>query len=257
MSAAVRRARLVIAYDGSAFFGFAKNNEVVTVAGTLEAALSTICQSPVTVTGAGRTDTGVHAWGQVISVDLPEHFDLADIQRRLNKMCGPVVVVRSAEWAPTPEFNARFDALWRHYRYTVLNTPTPNPFLARTAWNVRHPLNLHLMQLACDPFIGEHDFASFCRKAKPNPGMAPKSTVRRMMLLEWTDLGEGLLRLDVRANAFCHQQVRSITGTLVDVGLGRITAGEIAGILRARDRRQAGQVAPPEGLCLWEVGYRA
>jgi tRNA pseudouridine38-40 synthase len=257
MNSAVRRARLVVAYDGSAFLGFAKNPDAPTVAGTLEAALSTICQSPTTVTGAGRTDTGVHAWGQVVSVDLPTTLKLDDVRRSLNKLCGNALVVRSVEWAPSPQFNARFDAIWRHYRYTILNTPTASPFLTKTAWHVRQPLNLSLMRLASDPFIGLHDFTSFCRKPKPNPGRKPKSLVREMMLVEWTDLGEGLLRLDVRANAFCHQQVRAITGTIVDVGLGKITAGEIAGLLRARDRRQAGQVAPPEGLCLWEVGYRA
>jgi tRNA pseudouridine38-40 synthase len=170
-------------------------------------------------------------------------------------MCGPALVVRDVQWAPTEEFSARFDALWRHYRYTVLNSPTPNPFLAATTWHVSHPLQLHRMQLACDPFIGEHDFSSFCRRPKPEEGDEPVSLVRRVLLAEWTDLGEGLLRLDIRATAFCHQQVRSITGMIVDVGLGKRTAGEIMGVLRARDRAAAGQVAPPQGLCLWEVGY--
>lgn len=257
MNPAVRRARLVVAYDGSAYFGFAKNPGVVTVAGVLEDALTMICRVPVLLVGAGRTDTGVHAWGQVVSVDLPVTLELADVQRRLNKLCGNTLVVRSVEWAPSPDFNARFDALWRHYRYTILNTPTASPFLTRTAWHVRRPLNLSLMRLGSDPFIGQHDFSSFCRRPKQEPGAIPKSLVRTIQLLEWTALDDGLLRLDIRANAFCHQQVRSITGTLVDVGLGKISPGEILGILRAKNRRAAGQVAPPEGLCLWEVGYRS
>lgn len=255
MNPAVRRARLVVAYDGSAYFGFAKNPDVATVAGVLEDALEMISRIPVLVVGAGRTDTGVHAWGQVVSVDLPITLDLADVQRRLNKLCGNTLVVRSVEWASSPNFHARFDAFWRHYRYTILNTPTASPFLTKTTWHVRRPLNLALMRLGSDPFVGTHDFTSFCRRPKQNPGAKPKSLVRNVQLLEWTQLDDGLLRLDIRANAFCHQQVRSITGTLVDVGLGKISPGEITGILRAMDRRAAGQVAPPEGLCLWEVGY--
>lgn len=245
----------MLAYDGSAYHGFAKNRDVATVAGTLEEALSTICRMPVEVVGAGRTDAGVHGWGQVVSTDLPDDIDLDGVMRRINKMCGPSMAIRSIEWAPTADFSARFDAQWRHYRYTILNTPAPNPFLVRTAWHISQPLDLPLMQLACDPFIGEHDFSSFCRKPKQDDGEEPLSLVRRILLAEWSDLGDGLLRLDIRATAFCHQQVRSITGTMVDVGLGKRTAGEIMGILRAKDRNQAGQVAPPQGLCLWEVGY--
>lgn len=260
MVIATRRARLTIAYDGGAFHGFAKNRDVETVAGTLERALSLIARGDVEVTGAGRTDTGVHAWGQVVSADLPADLDLVDVMRRINKMCAPALAVRTAEWAPTAGFSARFDALWRHYRYTILNTEAPNPFLAQTAWHVSHTLDLHLMQLACDPFVGEHDFTSFCRKPKGDDlpeGHGPPSMVRRILSAEWSDLGDGRIRLDIRGTAFCHQQVRSITGTLVEVGLGRRTAGEIMGILRARDRQAAGLVAPPHGLCLWEVGYSA
>ncbi|MSW20514.1 MAG: tRNA pseudouridine(38-40) synthase TruA [Actinobacteria bacterium] len=255
MDSALRRVRLVVAYDGGAYHGFARNPIVPTVANTLERVLSLICRLPVEVVGAGRTDAGVHAWGQVVSADVPADLDLVDVQRRINKMCGPTLVVRTAEWAPTEDFHARFDAIWRHYRYTILNSPTPNPFLAATTWHVRHSLDLRLMELATDPFVGEHDFASFCRKPRLEDGRKPRSTVRRLLIAEWSDLGDGLLRFDIRANAFCHQQVRAIVGTLVEVGLGKRKAGEMAALLRARDRRTAGQVAPAVGLCLWEVGY--
>lgn len=266
----MRRARLVVAYDGGAFHGFAKNRDVVTVAGTLEAALSLVSRVPVEIVGAGRTDAGVHAWGQVVSADLPAETDIGALARRLNKLCGPAIAVRSAEWAGSDTFHARFDALWRHYRYTILNTEAPDPFLARTSWHVQQPLDLHLMQLACDAFIGEHDFTSFCRKPKADHEQRPAiggtdesvscdehrpSMVRRVLLADWSQWDGGLIRLDIRATAFCHQMVRSITGTMVDVGLGRRRAGEMMGILRAKDRNQAGQVAPPEGLCLWEVAY--
>jgi tRNA pseudouridine38-40 synthase len=257
MSDVARRVRLVVAYDGAAFHGFAKNDGVSTVAGALEAELARVCRHEVAVVGAGRTDAGVHAWGQVVSFDLPADTDLEALVRRLNALCGPSLVVRSADWAPSEDFNARFDARWRHYRYTVLNSPTPSPFLAATTWHISHPLDVGLMQLACDPFIGEHDFSSFCRRPKTDPGQPGPSMVRRVLSATWTELGENLIRLDIRATSFCHQMVRSMTGTMVEVGLGKRRAGEITTILRARDRARAPQVAPPQGLCLWEVGYDA
>jgi tRNA pseudouridine38-40 synthase len=128
----------------------------------------------------------------------------------------------------------------------------PDPFLAATAWQVEATLDLRAMQLACDPLIGEHDFSSFCRKP-PDPS---GSNVRRLLDARWLDLGEGVLRFDVEASSFCQQMVRGIVGTLVDVGLGKKRAGDLAWIIRAQDRAQAGQLAPPHGLCLWEVVYR-
>lgn len=251
---ASRRVRLLLAYDGSHFHGFATNDGVRTVAGSLNEALSTIARGAVEVQGAGRTDAGVHAWGQVVSVDLPVDLDLESLPRRLTKMCAPGIVVREAA-AADAEFSARFSATWRHYRYLVLNDETPDPFLAATTWQVAHPLNLPLMQMACDPLVGEHDFSSFCRRPKEGE----HSLVRRVVSAEWTEQrtehGARLLRFEIRATAFCHQMVRSIVGTLVDVGTGKITPGQISGILAARSRSAAGQVAPPEGLCLWEVGY--
>lgn len=259
---AVRRARLFVAYDGSHFHGFAVNPGVRTVAGDISQALARIVGAPVEITGAGRTDAGVHAWGQVVSVDLPESIDIENLPRRLSKMCAPGVVVRSAEWT-SPDFDARFSALWRHYRYLVLNEPIADPLLERTSWWVSAPLDLSLMRLACDPLIGEHDFSSFCRRppevVTETGDIRTPSMVRRLLQAHWTEKisskGQRLLWFDIRATAFCHQMVRSIVGTLVDVGSGRITAGTLRAILAARDRSRAGQVAPPQGLTLWEVGY--
>jgi tRNA pseudouridine38-40 synthase len=256
----LRRARLVVAYDGAGFHGFAENDGVPTVMGTLRAALERVVRRPLELVGAGRTDAGVHAWGQVVSGDLPATTDLEALVRRANRMCGPRISVRSAAWADDPDFNARFSARWRHYRYLVVNDEHPNPFLAAVAWHVPQALDTPAMQLACDPLIGEHDFSSFCRRPKPMPDQASQpSMTRRVRFARWTDAGSeygpGVLQLEIRANAFCHQMVRSIVGTLVDVGLGKIRAGDVRGILVARDRAAAGQVAPPHGLCLWEVGY--
>ena len=250
----LRRARLLIAYDGSDFHGFAPSEGVRTVMGVLSDAIARIARHPAQLTGAGRTDAGVHAWGQVVSGDLPAETDLADLARRVSSMCGPELVVREAQWV-ADDFDARFSALWRHSRYTIVNTPHPNPFLAATAWHVPHPLERALMQLGCDPLIGEHDFSSFCRRPKVRLGEPPTTLVRRVLLARWSEPDEGILRFEIRANAFCHQMVRSIVGTLVEVGSGRRRAGEVRSMMLARDRSAAGAVAPPHGLCLWEVGY--
>jgi len=245
---------MLVAYDGGAFHGFAEQPGVRTVAGVLREAIERVVRHPVEITCAGRTDRGVHAWGQVISLDVDAGCDLVGLQRSLVKLCGPDVVVREATEA-APDFNARFSATGRTYRYTVLNRPVPDPFLARTAWHVVPPLDRELLALACDPFIGEHDFSAFCRRPKPGPDGQPVSLVRRVRRAAWTDLGEGVLRLEIEATAFCHQMVRSIVGTIVAAGHSQVRAGDILGILRGGDRARAAPIAPPQGLCLWHVGY--
>ncbi len=198
---------------------------------------------------AGRTDAGVHAWGQVVSLPCDPGVDPWRLQKALNGMLAPEVVVRSCEIV-AGRFDARHSARWRAYRYTVVNRPAPDPFLARYAWWVPGTLHLESMQLAADPFVGEHDFAAFCRGGPPG-----SSTVRRVEESRWRDAGDGVYWYEVRATAFCWQMVRSIVGTLVDIGTGSRRAGDVMGMLRARDRAAAGRVAPPQGLCLQEVGY--
>lgn len=254
----VKRLRLTVAYDGAPFRGMAEQADQPTVVGTLRTALETVVRRPVELVVAGRTDAGVHGWGQVVSTDVPADFDPDALRRRLNRLCAPAVVVRDAAWT-TDDFSARFDALWRHYRYDVLNQPVGDPLLDPITWHVREPLDLAAMRLGCDPLIGEHDFASFCRRPQVSPGMVEPSLVRRVLSATWHhhehDRTDGLLRFEIRATAFCHQMVRSIVGTLVDVGRGRKHAGDVAGILAARSRQVASAPAPPQGLCLWEVGY--
>jgi tRNA pseudouridine38-40 synthase len=198
----------------------------------------------------------VHAWGQAISVELPDGTDVADLARRVNKLCAPRIAVRSAE-AVSGEFDARFSARWRQYRYDVWNAPYPSPLVAARAWHVATPLDVDAMNDAAQRLLGEHDFTSFCRRPKPDPGQAEPSLVRNVLSARWdvADDDGPLLRFEIRANAFCHQMVRSITGTLVDVGCGKLRADALAAILAAGDRQVAGQVAPPHGLTLWQVGY--
>jgi tRNA pseudouridine38-40 synthase len=248
------RVRMTVAYDGSGFHGFAPNPGVETVGGTLAAAIERVLRAPVQLTCAGRTDTGVHAWGQVVSFDAPaDRFDPLVLQRSVNRLCGPRIVAREVARAPD-DFDARRSAVSRTYRYTVLNRPVPDPFLAHVSWHVDEPLDLDLLRLGSDPFVGEHDFSAFCRRPRHRDG-SPASLVRRVLRAGWDDLGDGVLRFEIQANAFCHQMIRSIVGTLVDVGAGRRRPGEVLGILASRDRARASQLAPPQGLCLWAVEY--
>ena len=246
------RVRLLVAYDGAAFHGFAPQTGLPTVAGTLAAVIERVVRHPVELTCAGRTDAGVHAWGQVVTFDADaERFDADRLQHAVNRLCGPSIVVRDAAVAPD-DFDARFSARGRRYRYTILNRIVPDPFLAATSWHVPQPLDLDRLRLACDPLIGEHDFTAFCRKPKVEP---EPSLTRRVLDARWEIDDGDVLRFWIEANAFCHQMVRSIVGTLVDVGLGRRTAADVASALRARSRDAAGPVAPPHGLVLWEVRY--
>lgn len=261
----MRRARVTVAYDGTEFHGFAETGAaggqpVRTVMGDLRAAVERVVRCSIRPVGAGRTDAGVHGWGQVVSCDLPDDTDLADLQQRINKMLGPQIAVRDWRWTDDPTFHARYTALYRHYRYDVLNAPSSHPLLDRTTWHVPQPLDLWAMRLGADPLIGEHDFSSFCRRPRNSTAGAGRepSMVRRVLLADWKPVpGEvdGLLRFEIRATAFCHQMVRSIVGTLVEVGLGLRSAGDMRALLMARDRTVAGRVAPPQGLTLWHVGY--
>jgi tRNA pseudouridine38-40 synthase len=240
-----------IAYEGTGFSGFSENLNVKTVGGELKAALSTVLRQPVNLIVAGRTDAGVHAWGNVVHFDVDAEPDLVALQRNLNTMLGPAIAIRNAEVAPEG-FHARYSAVARRYRYTVLNRPAPDPFRATTSWHVPQPLELAALRLACDPLIGEHDFSSFCRVSKRVPDA---SMVRLVYDARWRDLGDGILRFDIDASSFCQQMVRAIVGTMVPMGLGRRRAGEMAAIVRARNRATADRVAPARGLCLWEVEY--
>ena len=242
--------KLTVAYDGTDFHGFAAQPDQRTVESVLRDALGrTLRSDDLALTCAGRTDAGVHAWGQVVSLPVADDVDADRLAHAVTRQLGPEVVVRDAALVDAP-FDARHDARWRAYRYTVVNRAAPDPFLARTSWWVPEPLDLSLLRLGADPFLGEHDFATFCRK-----GPAGSTTVRRVLESNWNDLGDGVLRFDITATAFCWQMVRSIVGTLVDVGAGKIRPGDLLGILRARDRNAAGRVGVPQGLCLWEVGY--
>ena len=253
-----QRVRMALAYDGSGFRGFAGQPRQRTVAGVLAAAIERVVGHTVVLVAAGRTDAGVHAAGQVVHADLvPPRTDtwteseLRRLHKSLTKLLAPEIVVRCVEVAPEG-FSARFSATGRTYRYTVLNDPVPDPFLAPTTWHVADPLDLRAMQLSCDPLIGEHDFSAFCRRP-PDDG----SLVRQLRRAEWSVVDEAprVLRFEVEASSFCHQMVRSLVGMMVAVGSGRRRAGDMAGVLRSGDRANTVGPAPAHGLCLWRVDY--
>ena len=267
---ATQRWRLLIGYNGAAFRGFAIQPEVPTVAGALRLALERTARlpGPPALTCAGRTDAGVHARGQVVHVDLPAiPYDGAGLARALNRQLAPEVVVRRAEEVG-PDFDARRSATGRAYRYLVWNAPEPDPLFASIAWHVRDPLDLVAMRTASDVVLGSHDFRSFCRR---RPGSdAAEQMVRRVSLARWSvdegpeaaeaaaATGEGrLLRFDIAAGSFCHQMVRSLVASLVEVGRGRGNAAGLLERLRAASRRPGPEPAPPEGLCLVSVDYAA
>lgn len=254
------RLRLLISYDGGEFRGFAPNPGVRTVGGLLADALERRLGYPVRLTCAGRTDAGVHALGQVVSLEVasddatPE--DLAALADGLNRMCAPDMAVLEIQRAPD-DFDARFSALSRSYRYSIWNSPVPDVFRRRTCWSVRDRLDVPAMAEAAALLVGEHDFASFCSRASAivdgSERVAP--TTRRVLDVRWHTPEPALLLFDIEANSFCRQMVRSIVGTLTDVGRRRRPPTDISRILASRDRATAGPVAPPHGLCLQSVSY--
>jgi len=240
--------KLVLAYDGTDFHGWARQGGGLrTVQGVLEDALARIFGDTPALSVAGRTDAGVHARGQVVSFSAV--VDPGRVQRSLNRMLAPEVVVLRATQA-REGFDARRGAAAREYRYLIDTDLWPDPFSARFVWHRPGKLDVDAMGRAAAYLVGEHDFASFCRTPSP-----PASTVRRLERLVVSARGNRV-ETTARANAFLHQMVRSLVGTLVAVGEGGIDADAMPEILKARDRAAAGPVAPPHGLTLERVFYR-
>jgi tRNA pseudouridine38-40 synthase len=251
----LRNVRLLVAYDGTDFRGFADSEGVRTVMGELQPAMERIVRRPLELVVAGRTDAGVHGWGQVVNGRIPADFDLHRLVSSLNQLLRPEISVREPAWVDS-DFSARFSATSRSYRYDVWNDRSPNPLLARHVWHVGPSLDVEAMNVAADHLVGDHDFSSFCRRPKPRAADPEPSMKRVLRAAAWHRVDHSpLLRFEITASSFCHQMVRSIVGTLVDVGHGRIAAADVPAIRAARDRNAAGQVAPPTGLTLWSVGY--
>jgi tRNA pseudouridine38-40 synthase len=250
---------LTIAYTGAEFHGFARQTGQTTVQGELESALGTVFRREVQTVGAGRTDAGVHALGQVVSFELSDdelgERSLDKLRNSLNALTPDAISIRMVAEKPAG-FSARFSAKEREYRYRYVFSDVEPLFLRPFTWWVKPsvPVDVQAMKAAIPLLVGEHDFSSFCVAASS----VERNTVRELLSLTifGTDhLGEGCLVLQVRGNAFLHSMIRIIAGSLLEVGLGRREPQWLAEVLAARDRRAAGPTAPAQGLTLWRVRY--
>lgn len=246
-----RHVRLIVEYDGTGLCGWQRQANGPTVQQHLEDALARLLDHPVAVTGASRTDAGVHARGQVASFRTDRATPLHGIRRGLNSLLPPAIAVRAADDVGD-DFHPRFSATGKHYRYTLLNRPDRAPRWHLRAWHRQRPLDLDAMTAAAGALLGEHDFAAF-RAA----GCTARTTHRRIDRIEiarpaWEP---EVVVIDVRGNAFLRNMVRILAGTLVEVGEHRRPIAEVAEILASRDRTRAGQTAPAHGLELMEVSY--
>lgn len=252
--------KLLIEYDGTNYHGWQRQANLLTVQEVLEDVLGRITKQTVKITGASRTDSGVHALGQVVSFKTNLQIDETSWVKAINSLLPHDIRIKSAEYVQ-PEFNARFSAKGKKYRYAILNAEQMSPFLRNYSWHVKRPLDLSAMQDAAVCLLGTHDFSSF-RSSE----CSAKSPVRTLEKIEVTKGGEveGGLRFisntdmiifTFEARSFLQHMVRNIVGTLAEVGRGRFKPTDIKSILEKKDRRHAGQIAPSQGLFLVKIKY--
>ncbi|HEY6037152.1 MAG TPA: tRNA pseudouridine(38-40) synthase TruA [Kofleriaceae bacterium] len=244
----MRFIRLVVEYDGTGLHGWQRQLNGATVQQHLEEALAQLVQHEVSVTGASRTDAGVHARGQVVAFATERSIPLHGIRRGLNSLLPDQIAVREAIEVDET-FHPRHSATGKHYRYTLLARADRSPLTRDRAWHLSDPLDLDAMRAGATHLIGEHDFAAF-RAA----GCTAKTTVRRVESIAISRDAD-LVRIDLHGNAFLRQMVRIIVGTLVEVGVGKRVPSQVAEIMASLDRTQAGITAPAHGLELVEVRY--
>lgn len=273
----MRRIKLTVEYDGSGFNGWQVqtraigeesgerlNGSVRTIQGELERALATLCKQPVRTVGAGRTDAGVHARGQVVSFGLPDEVTIptADFPRALNGHLDGDVAVLSAVDVPL-EFHAQRDATGKIYSYSIYNQTLRSPLLRRTHCHVRFPLDVERMRRGANYLVGTHDFTSFAsnlteiQERRVEDGKRELETVRTIRRIEWrvNPLDATILVMEIEGSGFLYQMVRTIAGTLIEVGRGFREPEWVGEALAAKDRRVAGPTALPYGLCLEKVFY--
>lgn len=259
----MRRIKLTIEYDGTDFKGWQVQNESTrTVQGAIEKALLKVCGQPVRIAGAGRTDAGVHARGQVASFALPEEvrMPVADLCGALNGNCPDDVSVLRAEEVPD-EFHAQRSATGKIYSYSLLNRREPSALLRRTHWHLRYLQDVPKLRTAAAFLVGTHDFTSFATKLaetqaqRAEDGKRELETVRTIHRIEWIQGNSGALKMEIEGTGFLYQMVRTIVGTLLEVGRGAKPPEWVAQALAAKDRRAAGPTAPALGLCLERVFY--
>ena len=250
---------LTLAYEGTHFSGFARQEGQSTVQGELERALKTVFHREVLTVGAGRTDAGVHALGNVVSLELlPEELEERSfdrLQSALNALTPDTMVVKRVEQKEAG-FSARFSAQSREYRYRFYRSKTPPIFLEPYVWWVKtdQPLDITAMKKAVKYFEGEHDFRSFCVAKSADLGPTQRN-ISKVLVFGMQHLGEHCMVVQIIGNAFLHSMVRVMVGTLMEVAQRKQEPEWILDVLEARDRRAAGQTAPAKGLTLWRVNY--
>jgi tRNA pseudouridine38-40 synthase len=243
------RFKLTIEYDGTTFFGWQVQDTALTVAGVLEAAVEKLSGERAKIFGAGRTDAGVHARGQVAHLDLSKDWETDTIRDGLNAHLRPhPVAILSAEKA-ADDFDARFSAIKRHYVYNIINRRADLALERGHAWRVARPLDERAMHEAAQALVGNHDFTTF-RAAE----CQANSPVKTLDVLNVSRAGEEV-RVEASARSFLHHQVRSMVGSLAQVGDGKWNVADLKRALEARDRSACGPVAPPDGLYLLKVDY--
>ncbi len=243
------RYKLTIEYDGAPFVGWQVQDNGLSVQAVLAAAIAAFCGENVEVRGAGRTDAGVHATGQVAHVDLGKSWDTDTVRDAVNAHLRPHPVAELAAEAVAEDFDARFSATRRHYLYRIVNRRADLALDRRHAWRVGRPLDAAAMQAAAQLLVGKHDFTTF--RASECQAKSPVKTLER---LDVARDGEEV-RIEASARSFLHTQVRSMVGSLALVGEGRWSSDDLARALAARDRAACGPVAPPDGLYLVRVDY--
>lgn len=244
----MRTVKLTIAYDGTEFVGWQRQDNGVSIQGAIEDALAEIDGAPVTLHGAGRTDAGVHAVGQVASARIVSVLGDEVLARALNAHLPQAIRVTRVETV-TDDFHARFSAAGKVYEYRIWNGAAMPPFLRLYAWHIPEPLDVGAMQDASRAIVGEHDFVGFRSAQSVN-----HSTIREVSRAAWTTR-EGLLVFEIAGTGFLRHMVRSLAGTLVEIGRGQRPASDMARLLAAPDRSAAGRTAPPHGLFLVNVLY--
>lgn len=239
--------RALVEYDGTAYQGFQRQRSGATIQGQLESAIESVTRQAVNVTGAGRTDSGVHATGQVIAFELSWRHSCQALEKALNANLPDDIAVRAMEEAAAG-FHPRFSARRRTYVYTIYTSQVRRPLQRFRAWHVPRPLDVSPMNQAAEAIVGRHDFATF---GQPPQG---DNTVREVLVARWRR-DEDELTFEIEANAFLYRMVRSLVGSMKMVGEGRWTVTDFSAALAKKDRSQAAQTAPPQGLCLTAVRY--
>ncbi len=245
----MRNIKLLIEYDGTNYKGWQVQPRGPTIQGLLEEKLSRLTGEKVHLIGSGRTDSGVHALGQVAHFKTQSPMDTRTIQKALNSLLPHDIVIQKVEEAHEG-FHARKHAKSKVYEYRILNRDLQSVFQRGYAWHIRQKLNLAEMKKATQSLIGEHDFSAFRTVGSPT-----RTPVRRVIRAEWKRRRNGLILFEIEANGFLKQMVRSIIGTLVEIGKGKRKASDLRKVLNSKDRREAGPTAPAQGLFLKEVKY--